>query len=159
MPLATCHMKLGLISDTHSFLDPRLPQIFHGVDHILHAGDIGPDRLLAQLESIAPVTAVLGNTDSSNWINLTETPTLGSHKFLIYHIVSPHALTPELDATIKHASPHVVVFGHTHRRFNETINGVLFINPGYSGQPKQGAERSVAILHLETKLRVEFISL
>ena len=152
-------MKIGLISDTHGFLDPRLTRIFRGVDHILHAGDIGPDRLLVQLESIAPVTAVLGNNDSSNWINLTETPMFGSHKFLIHHIVSPHALTSELDATIKRTSPHVIVFGHTHRRFNETINGVLFINPGYSGQPKQGTERSVAILHLETKLRVEFISL
>ena len=152
-------MKLGLISDTHGFLDSRLPQIFRGVDHILHAGDIGPDRLLAQLESIAPVTAVLGNTDSSNWIHLTETPTLGGQKFLIHHIVSPHSLTAELEAQIKRVLPHVVLFGHTHRRFEETINGVLFINPGYSGQPKQGAERSVAVLHLEKTLRVEFISL
>lgn len=152
-------MKLGLISDTHGFLDPRLPQIFRGVDHILHAGDIGPDRLLVQLETIAPVTAVLGNTDSSNWIALTETPTLGGRKLLIHHIVSPHALTEELEAQIKRVQPHVVLFGHTHRRFEETINGVLFINPGYSGQPKQGAKRSVAVLHLEKTPRVEFISL
>ena len=152
-------MKLGLISDTHGFLDSRLPQIFRGVDHILHAGDIGPDRLLVQLETIAPVTAVLGNTDSSNWIKLTETPTLGGRKFLIHHIVSPRALTAELEAQIKHTQPQVVLFGHTHRRFEETINNVLFINPGYSGQPKQGAERSVAVLHLEKTLRVEFISL
>ncbi len=152
-------MKIGLISDTHGFLDPRLPKVFHGVDHILHAGDIGPDRLLVQLESIAPVTAVLGNTDSSNWIALTETPTLGGYKFLIHHIVSPHSLTMELEAQIKRAQSQVVLFGHTHRRFEETINGVLFINPGYSGQPKQGAERSVAVLHLEKTLRMEFISL
>lgn len=152
-------MKIGLISDTHGFLDPQLPKIFRGVDHILHAGDIGPDRLLAQLESIAPVTAVLGNTDSSNWIALTETPTLGNYKFLIHHIVEPHSLTAELETQIKRVQPHIVLFGHTHRRFEETINDVLFINPGYSGQPKQGAERSVAVLHLEKTLRVEFISL
>ena len=152
-------MKIGLISDTHGFLDPQLPKIFRGVDHILHAGDIGPDRLLAQLESIAPVTAVLGNNDSSNWIALTETPTLGGRKFLIHHIVSPHTLTSGLESQIKRTSPHIVVFGHTHRRFDETINGVWFINPGYSGQPKQGAERCVAVLHLEKTPRVEFISL
>lgn len=152
-------MKIGLISDTHGFLDPRLPQIFRGVDHILHAGDIGPDRLLAQLESIAPVTAVLGNTDSSNWINLTETPTLGSCKFLIHHIVSPYSLDLELEAKINSVQPHIVVFGHTHQPFSETIDDVRFINPGYSGQPKLGAKRSVAVLHLEKTLRVEFISL
>jgi putative phosphoesterase len=152
-------VKLGLISDTHGFLDPRLPQIFRGVDHILHAGDIGPDRLLAQLETIAPVTAVLGNTDSSNWIALTETPTIGGRKFLIHHIVSPYALTAELEAQIARVQPQIVLFGHTHQRFEKMINDVLFINPGYSGQPKQGAERSVAVLHLEKTLRVEFISL
>lgn len=152
-------MKLGLISDTHGFLDPQLSTLFRGVDCILHAGDLGPDRLLAQLETIAPVTAVLGNTDSSNWINLTETPTFGRHQFLIQHIVEPRALTPELQARIKSVQPQVVVFGHTHQRFQESINGVLFLNPGYSGAPKQGAERSVAVLHLERTLRVEFISL
>ena len=56
-------MKLGIISDTHSFLDPRIAQIFDGVEHILHAGDVGPHSLLLELGAIAPVTAVLGNTD------------------------------------------------------------------------------------------------
>jgi putative phosphoesterase len=89
-------VKLGLISDTHGFLDPRLTRIFKGVDHILHAGDIGPDFLIAQLESIAPVTAVLGNNDDSTWIPLTQVKLLGEVKFLIHHIVTPRALTDEL---------------------------------------------------------------
>ena len=56
-------MKIGVISDTHNFLDPQIPELFAGVSHILHAGDIGLPRVLTQLESIAPVTAVGGNTD------------------------------------------------------------------------------------------------
>ena len=152
-------MKLGLISDTHGFLDPKLPKIFRGVDHILHAGDIGPDRLLVQLETIAPVTAVLGNNDSSNWINETETPTFGGRIFLIHHIVEPRRLTAELDSKIKAAQPYFVVFGHTHQRFDAELNGVRFINPGYSGAPKGDADRSVALLHLDGELKLEFVPL
>ena len=153
-------MKIGLLSDTHGFLDPRLPRIFHGVEHILHAGDIGPDRLIAQLESIAPVTAVLGNTDSSALFRLTETVLLGGRKVFVRHIVSPHALTDELQMSLARTQPQVVLFGHTHQPFHEQINGVWFVNPGYAGKPKPGAERSVALLHDDAReMRVEFIGL
>ena len=54
----------------------------------------------------------------------------------------------------------MVVFGHTHKKFCETVNGILFFNPGYSGKPKLGTERSVAILHCDEKgIRHEFIPL
>ncbi len=153
-------MKIGLLSDTHGFLDPRLPRIFRGVEHILHAGDIGPDHLIAQLESIAPVTAVLGNTDCSALFRLTATIALGGRKFLVQHIVAPHALTNELQGRLARERPHVVVFGHTHQSFNEMINGVWFLNPGYAGKPKPDAARSVALLEGDAKeMRVEFIGL
>src|SRR5216110_2710106 len=57
-------MKICIISDTHGFLDPKVPELFAGVERILHAGDVGPHSLLLELEAIAPVTAVLGNTDT-----------------------------------------------------------------------------------------------
>lgn len=153
-------MKLGLISDTHGFLDPRLMRIFHGVEHILHAGDIGPDYLIAQLESVAPVTAVLGNNDASPCFPLTKTVGIGELKFLVHHIVSPHALTDELRTRIARERPDAVVFGHSHKQFCERIDGVLFINPGYAGKPKFGAERSVALLEADGKdMQVKFITL
>ena len=153
-------MKIGLSSDTHGFLDPRLPRIFRGVEHILHAGDIGPDHLIAQLESIAPVTAVLGNTDASTLYRLTETIALGGRKFLIHHIVAPHALSGELNGRLSHERPQVVLFGHTHQQFNQVINGVWFLNPGYAGKPKSGAARSVALLEGDAEeMQVEFIGL
>lgn len=153
-------MKLGLISDTHGFLDPRLTRIFKGVDHILHAGDIGPDFLIAQLESIAPVTAVLGNNDDSTWIPLTQVKLLGEVKFLIHHIVTPRALADELKTRVAQEKPDIVMFGHSHQKFDQVVNGVRFVNPGYAGKPKFGAERSVAVLEITGKnLEMRFVKL
>src|ERR1044072_9557328 len=56
-------MRLGGIADTHGLVRPEDFKGLHEVDHILHAGDRGPLELLADLESLAPVTAVYGNTD------------------------------------------------------------------------------------------------
>src|ERR1019366_7487566 len=148
-------MKIGLISDTHGFLDPKVPEIFAGVSHILHAGDMGGDSIIVELEAIAPVTAVLGNTDSSTTFRLTEVVALAQRKFFVHHIVNPHALKENLQFQVARERPDAVVFGHTHKAFCETIGGVLYLNPGYAGKPKFGAERTVAILRGQ-EMRVEF---
>jgi putative phosphoesterase len=153
-------MKLGLISDTHGFLDPRLNRIFKGVDHILHAGDIGPDFIIAQLEAIAPVTAVLGNNDESPCFPLTQVKQLGAVKFFIHHIVSPREQASELKARIQKEKPDVVMFGHTHKPFDQVIGGMRFINPGYAGQPRFAMDRSVALLEISgKKLELRFVKL
>jgi len=154
-------MKIGVVSDTHNYFDSAIPNLLQGVDHILHGGDIGSPRILLALEQIAPVTAVMGNTDdSAHRYRLTETLELGGMKFLVHHIVNPHRLDDHLTALIARHHPNVVVFGHTHKPFSETIDGVFFFNPGYAGQSRFGMERSLAILHLEPKrLRHEFLPL
>jgi putative phosphoesterase len=153
-------MKIGVISDTHNFLDPKIHELFAGVDHILHAGDIGNSTIIAELEAIAPVTAVYGNTDTGLPFKETEIIELGARKFLIHHIVNPHAPDEHVKERIARAQSQVVVFGHTHRTFCETIGGVLYINPGSAGKPKFGLGRTVAILHFSAKeIRHEFISL
>jgi putative phosphoesterase len=153
-------MKIGVISDTHGFLDPKVAEFFAGVGHILHAGDIGGDSIIVELEAIAPVTAVLGNTDSSPTFRITEVVALDQLKFLVHHIVNPHALKENLQLQVARERPDAVVFGHTHKAFCETIGGVLYLNPGYAGKPKFGAERTVAILHCDEKeLRPEFLPL
>jgi putative phosphoesterase len=141
-------VKIGVISDTHDFLDPRVKDLFAGVDHILHAGDIGTVWITFELEQIAPVTAVFGNTDAGLSFKETEVVTLGGKKFLVHHIVSPHALEEEVQRKITKAKPDVVVFGHTHKAFDQSINGVRYFNPGYSGRPKFSQARSVAILNV-----------
>ncbi len=153
-------MKIGVISDTHGFLDPKVPGFFAGVGHILHAGDIGFASIILELEEIAPVTAVLGNNDSGLAFKETEVVELAKRKFLVHHIVYPPAPSDKLKARIAREQPDAVIFGHTHKRFCETIGGILFLNPGYSGKPKFGIESSVAILHCDEKeIHAEFLPL
>jgi uncharacterized protein len=154
-------MKIGVISDTHDFLDKAVARHFAGVDHILHAGDIGMPWIVMELEFIAPVTAVGGNTDDPLLhYEQTKVAELGGRKFLVHHIVEPRAPGDKLKARIAKEKPDVVVFGHTHKAFFETIGGVLFVNPGYAGRPKHDAKRSVAILHCdEGSIRQEFVKL
>jgi putative phosphoesterase len=153
-------MKIGILSDTHGFLDPRIPELFEGVGHILHAGDVGSHSLLLELGAIAPVTAVLGNTDTGLNLKLTESVVLDGRKYLIHHIVEPHEPSDDLQARIGSGRVDVVVFGHTHRTFCQTLGGVLFLNPGAAGRQRFGLERSVAILQREQDgLRPEFLNL
>ena len=153
-------LKIGVISDTHGFLDPRVEKIFTGVDHILHAGDIGYATIILELEFIAPVTAVLGNCDDDLAYRLTATATLAQKKFLVHHIINPWALSDTAARHIRQEKPDAVVFGHTHKACAETVNGIFYFNPGYAGKPKFGAERGVAILHLDGKtIRPEFFPL
>ena len=155
-------MKIGVISDTHGFLDPRVEKIFAGVDHILHAGDIGYAALILELEFIAPVTAVLGNNDAELSFSFKETQSveLAQRKIMVHHIVNPFELAEKIGNRIRRERPTVVVFGHTHKKFSETVNGILFFNPGYAGKPKFGADRSVAILDCDKNgIRHTFIPL
>ena len=142
-------------------LHPRLPRLFAGVSHILHGGDIGQPGILRELEKIAPVTAVSGNTDDESFgYRETQILELAGRKFLIHHIVNPHALSDALKSRLARAQPDIVMFGHTHKPFNETIGGVWFFNPGYAGRQRFDLPRSVAILHLDREvLRPEFLPL
>jgi uncharacterized protein len=154
-------MTLGLISDTHNYLDPRIAALFAGVEHILHAGDIGQPRLLWELERIAPVTAVGGNTDDPGFrYPLHQVFECDGCKFLLQHIVNPHSPGETLESRLAREKPQAIVFGHSHRPFSESIGNVRYINPGYSGKARFGLERSVAIVHVgHGRLRTEFLRL
>ncbi len=141
-------MKLGLISDTHDYLDPRIPELFAGVDHILHAGDVGRSLLIVELEQIAPVTAVTGNTDEGLTLRETELVTLGGKKFLIHHIVTPGVGSPRIDRRLRDDAPDVVMFGHTHKPFAQQVGNILYFNPGYAGRQRFELPRSVAVMEI-----------
>jgi uncharacterized protein len=153
-------MKIGVISDTHNHFDPRIPALFAGVDHILHAGDICLPWIILDLQSIAPVTAVLGNNDEGLPYNETEVITLADRKFLIHHIVDVHRPSAIFSRALTRERPDIVIFGHTHKPFNQSIDNVLYFNPGYAGKPRFNQPRSLAILHCTAgKIRPEFINL
>ena len=154
-------MRIGVISDTHNYLDPRIPQLFAGVDHILHGGDIGQPGIILALEQIATVTAVSGNTDDPGFqYPTTGVVELAPRKFLVHHIVNPQSLADPIRARIARERPDVVVFGHTHKPFCQTIGDTLFFNPGYAGKSRFGLERTAAILHCgEKQIRAEYLPL
>src|SRR4051812_23746500 len=153
-------MKIGVISDTHDYFDPRIPELFEEVEHIIHAGDVGSIEILKQLEEIAPVIAVSGNTDSMLPLKETEIFELGRAKFLLQHILQPRVHPELLQLTIIREQPDMVVFGHTHKPYNEKIRGIHYFNPGYAGKTRFGLERSVALLHfVRGEIKPEFLKL
>jgi len=150
-------MKIGIISDTHDHFDPKVRDLFEGVDHILHAGDIGMPWIILELAAIAPVTAVTGNTDVGLNFKDTELVRLAERKFLVHHIVDVRSPSAIVQRRLVRDNPDVVVFGHTHKPFSERIGNVLYFNPGYAGRPRFAMPRTVAILHWENgELRPEF---
>ena len=148
----------GILSDNHSDWPPHIAESLAGVDAIIHAGDIGPYKLVLDMEAIAPTTAVLGNTDGDMPINESAVVTLDGKKFFVQHIVDPHRLQASLRERLKRIEPDVVVFGHTHMPFCETLGGVLFLNPGSVTQPRGDYRPSMVRLTIDHgKITPKFI--
>jgi putative phosphoesterase len=145
-------MRLGVISDTHGQLRPAVFDVFREVDHILHAGDVGPPALLDELETIAPVTAVYGNTDG--WELRERLPPVATVELDGFNIVVTHGDqlgTPNPD-NLHGAFPdaEIIVFGHTHRPVLTLVDVVVTVmNPGGAGPRRFNLPASVGILELE----------
>ena len=82
-------------------------------------------------------------------INETAVVTLDGKKFFVQHIVDPHRLQASLRERLKRIEPDVVVFGHTHMPFCETLGGVLFLNPGSVTQPRGDYRPSMVRLTID----------
>ena len=153
-------VRIGVISDTHDFFDKKIRDLFQGVDHIIHGGDIGLPWIILQLEELAPVTAVIGNADEGINYKETELVQIGARKFMVHHIVDPKNLTEKLKRKISRENPDVVVFGHTHKPFCETIGSTLFLNPGYAGRQRFELPRTLAILTCDEQgITADFLEL
>ena len=146
-------MRLGVISDTHGLLRREVFDVFREVDHIFHAGDIGSLSLLTELEALAPVTAVYGNTD--DWDVRAKVPKVAKVQLDGFEIVVTHgdqfgSPTPEaLNAAFPDAE--IILFGHTHRPLLTLVDLVVTVmNPGAAGQRRFDLLPSVGILELET---------
>ena len=123
-------MRIGVISDTHGLLRPEAVAALRGVEHILHAGDVGDAAILKELEKIAPVTAIRGNVDTEGQCGLlppTDFVELAEKIFYLVHSEQWLDIKPEA------AGVAVVVSGHSHRPSVEIRNGVMYLNPGSAG--------------------------
>jgi hypothetical protein len=123
-------MLIGVISDTHGLLRPQAVTALRGVEHILHAGDVGNIAILDALRKIAPVTAIRGNVDISGAcaeLPATDVVELGSRLFYLVH--SLH----DLDINPAAAGVAMVVSGHSHKALVEVRGGVIYFNPGSAG--------------------------
>ena len=140
-------MKLGLISDTHGNVPNAVHKVLSGVDHILHAGDVGPMDVLTELEAIAPVSAVLGNTDYGIQLPETRLEEFWGMKIMTHHIVDVDFPSQAVRELLKTEKPDIVLFGHTHIPFDDHRNGIRFINPGSASRPRASSAPSVAILN------------
>jgi uncharacterized protein len=123
-------VRIGLISDTHGLLRPEALQALAGVEHIIHAGDIGGAEIITALRDIAPVDAVRGNNDKGTWA--AEFPPwlaleLGGVGIHVLHDVKG------LDVDPAAAGFRVVIAGHSHKPQVTERGGVLFVNPGSAG--------------------------
>jgi putative phosphoesterase len=148
-------MRLGIIADTHGLLRPEVFEIFREVDQILHAGDIGSLDLLNELEAIAPVTAVYGNTDG--WDLRHRLPPVVEKRIEGLDFVLIHGDqfgTPTPQALHRHfPAAEVIIYGHTHRPLLTTIDVVVTVmNPGGAGQRRFDLVPSVGIMELEAGL-------
>ena len=151
-------MLIGVVSDTHGFYDPRVPPLLEGVEHILHAGDIGTGRIVEQLSRIAPVTAVRGNNDregpESEFPEI-EILNLGGCRIFLTHIVKvPEDGDNAGLAVYLEYGADVVVFGHSHMALHESRGGLTFFNPGAAGKRRFNVVPSIGLLEL-SRGRVE----
>src|SRR5881396_357856 len=147
-------MLIGLIADTHGYLDPRVPPALQGVAFILHAGDIGAEGVLAALEHIAPVTAVAGNNDAKLaqlGLPLRVDLDLGGVRIHLVHRL--------IDA-VPGADTRVVVYGHSHKALVAERDGMLWVNPGAAGRVGFHREVTLALLRVENgRCHAQLVSL
>jgi putative phosphoesterase len=134
-------VRIGVVSDTHGYVDARLLALFAGVDAIIHGGDIGGRDVLNALAAIAPLYAVEGNNDVTLGLGLPQRLDLelGGCRIHVVHQVIEAAPV---------AGTNVVVFGHSHQPLAEHRDGVLYLNAGAAGRRGFHRVQTAALLEV-----------
>lgn len=131
----TTALRVGLIADTHDLLRPEATAFLRGCDHIVHAGDIGGRDILEALSTLAPVTAVRGNTDHEEWTEALPESTFLQVGQVRLHVLHDLAL---LDIDPVASGVDVVVSAHTHIPLVERRGAIHYVNPGSAGPRRYG---------------------
>lgn len=142
-------MRLGLISDTHGYLNPKVAEIFHHLDLICHAGDIGNEKVINELEKLSPLRVVYGNVDhfpisikypKEYLLEIENQRILLIHQFNFYKSSDRQKLK-------KYGKLTSVFCGHTHHHSIEYFEGIQIINPGSAH--KGGRFEPPSVMRLE----------
>ncbi|HET7753627.1 MAG TPA: metallophosphoesterase family protein [Anaeromyxobacteraceae bacterium] len=141
-------LTVGIVSDTHDYLDPQLPELLRGSDLVLHAGDVTREPIVAALERIAPVRTARGNNDLGPfgeslpellWIEL------GALTALVVHELGARTrFAPRVARAISRRPADIVVHGHSHRPAVSIEDGRLVVNPGSAGRRRFSLPRTAA---------------
>ena len=136
--------RIAVLSDTHGLLRPEVLDAIAGCDAIIHGGDINKPEIIDRLKEVAPVYAVRGNNDKewAEHLPVTLTFQIEDCRFFLVHNKKevPKILTG-IDA---------VIFGHSHKYFEQTIDGRLWLNPGSCGKRRFDQEITLAILTVDS---------
>jgi len=148
---------IGVISDTHGLLRREALAALQGSDYIIHAGDVGDQKILDQLAAIGPLTAARGNVDHGAWaqkIPATNVLQVGEISIYVLHSLQELDLKPEAGKFT------AVVYGHSHIPKQEWKNGVLYFNPGSAGPRRFKLPVTVGRLFLiDGKVQSEIVEL
>lgn len=149
--------RIGLLSDTHGWLDKAVFKYFEEVDEIWHAGDIGNNELLDELIAFKPVKAVFGNIDDNQLRNrLPEDIRFSCEevKVAMLHIAGyPDRYNARAKALIKEYRPQLFITGHSHILkilYDHTFEH-LHINPGAAGQQGWHQQRTIVRFSIDRK--------
>ncbi|GJM29267.1 MAG: phosphoesterase [Cyclobacteriaceae bacterium] len=149
-------MTIGLIADTHGYLDPKISSYFSACDEIWHAGDIGSVKVLESLEQIATTKAVYGNIDGQDIRIMCPEDliiTKEGIKVLLTHIAgTPGKYNSRVKSIIRHQNPDLIVCGHSHIlkvTRDPVISGLLYINPGAAGRHGFHHQKTIIRMSLE----------
>jgi uncharacterized protein len=149
-------MLIGVISDTHGLLRPEALAALRGVEHILHAGDVGDIAILDALREIAPVTAIRGNIDVSGAcaeLPATDVVELGDRLFYLVHSVHDLDINPAV------AGIAMVVSGHSHKASVKVQGGVIYFNPGSAGPRRFSLPVTVGFVTVEDGVEASVMEL
>ncbi len=160
-------VRIGVMADTHGYLDPAVLELFAGVTHIVHAGDIMDPQILEALATVAPVTAVAGNLDAGKLADTLPREAggeLSGVTFVVCHKrkrLLKRLAAGKIAIGPKGLAPNLVVFGHEHIPSAAWVEGILLLNPGTATSPyEEDDDPTVAIVQVEpTGLSVLFVPL
>lgn len=142
--------RIGVISGTYRKLDQKVFDLFAGVMRIIHAGAIGDEELIWQLEKIAPVIAVRGMKDANTMCFPNERlAVIEGRTFYIRHqFATCEQMSIAQQRIIEQRMPDAVIFGQNHQAYVGRWRGTLLFNPGSAGPEHFKYPRTVGLLEL-----------